>query len=111
MKTANLLLTAACAASLAACGAQPEPNQATIQNVAEAPAEDTNLTGETNLASPPANAISPAEEPATNNMARGEPARRAPPAQKAEPAPRPADPADPHAGHDMSNMSGNHQSS
>ena len=63
MKTANLLLTTACAASLAACGAQPEPNQAAIQNVAQAPVEEANVADDTNLAAPAANAMPPAEQP------------------------------------------------
>lgn len=105
----NLLLSAALAAALAACGSQSEPNQAVIENAIPAPIEDANTSADTNLAAPAGNVGQPAEQAAPTNTVRAEPARRAPPAQKAEPSPRPSEPADPHAGHDMSNMSGNHQ--
>lgn len=105
-KLAQFALTAAMAASLAACGPSAEQNQVIPQNaVLPAPEAATNIPAEGNKAeaAPVSNvsrttAAAPADPPSQPAV------RRTPPSQKAQAAPPAAERADPHAGHDMGNM-------
>ncbi|MGQ0660137.1 hypothetical protein [Sphingosinicella sp.] len=107
MKVPPVALSVALAATLAACGSRTEQNQAASQNVMPAPtAPATNLSANENVAA--VNSITN-EAQAVDSTRPTEP-RRTPPAQKAEPRSQPAQPADPHAGHDMGNMMHNRSS-
>lgn len=108
MKAGPVALSVALATTLAACGSRMEPNQAASQNVMPAPSEPTsNVAVSDNFAV--ANTTTNDTQPVEST--RPTEARRTPPEQKAEPRSQPAQPDDPHAGHDMSNMMHNRSSS
>ena len=108
-KLGSVLLSATMAASLGACGSQTEQNQ-TSQNAMVAPAEPLgNTPAVDNAVEPdfPTDAARQSDRKAEEAPAPTAVRRPGRPAQKDQPAPRPAEPVDPHAGHDMGNMTHN----
>lgn len=104
MKAGTVALFAALMASLAACGSRTDENRAASQNVLPAPVEPANNTAASdNVVAANVQAMGPSQP---ETPARQTEPQRTPPAQKAEPE-RPTQPADPHAGHDMGNMTHN----
>lgn len=110
MRVTPIVLIAAIA-TLGACGSRPTENQAGASNAMPG-APVTNEAGAMNgAASVNENSLVGQERPAPSAQAPAPDQPRTRPAQKAEPAARPAEPVDPHAGHDMSNMTHNQSTS
>lgn len=112
MKTTNILLVGALAAALAGCWESGAGNtqlndmmiEPPVNLVGDLPAEENAATPANTVEAVPATAPPPAPAPA---QAKAAPTTE-PRAPATAPAPAPTqEPADPHAGHDMSNM--NHQ--
>jgi len=108
MTTKSSLLLAAATLSLAACGGA-DGNR--IENRVDEAAAGSPAGNQ--AAADPGAALNPAEDPGTANQPANR--REAPPPERAgaqakaspaaEPPSQPQEPADPHAGHDMDNMS------